>query len=494
MASVLHRFTVDDAELARRVGAGDDAAFALLDARHRSALTHYAGSLLRRSEHDAQDIVQDVLIRAHTALRAGDAPDELRPWLYRLTRNRAIDEVRRKRWGDEALLSDTTFSGDERQDPETVLRHKETMRRLVEDLAGLPLTQRTALLARELDDQSAEQVAAQLGVSVMAAHRLTARARENLIKSRDARDAACPDVRVTLLDAHERGVRTSEHAVRHVKGCQACHAYQRDFRRLSKQLHALNPAFGLPLLAGLAKLAGGGGAKAAAGAAAVVAVAATGGIVVLKSEVHSPGDPAPFRLMSIRDSKGRPVTRGTPVPEGFTIVTARIRLPAGPSTLPKNPRGPLPSITLPCPKGMKIASMQLPDRELSPAVRALGYSEESIPGYSTSGVIQIGHRGLDRPLVFTVGLDCRRPGAYGSIFAVTPGFRAALERGERRLGRICTNSRGVHVRDSPGGHTLGYPNRGAPVAILRRNSSRTWTRIHTDTSDVGWVRTSEVCP
>ena len=66
--ALLHRRS-DDAELVRRVGAGDATAFATLDARHRGALTRYAGSLLRRSEHDAQDVVQDVLIRAHAVPR-----------------------------------------------------------------------------------------------------------------------------------------------------------------------------------------------------------------------------------------------------------------------------------------------------------------------------------------------------------------------------------------------------------------------------------------
>src|SRR5919107_4697016 len=164
MASLLQRSRPDDAELTRRVAAGDGAAFATLDDRHRRALTRYARSLLRRSEHDAEDIVQDVLIRAHDALRAGAGPDELRPWLYRLTRNRVIDEVRRARWGDEALDDEAAALGDEREDPEAVLRRRESIRRLVEDLADLPVRQRTALLARELDDQTPEQVAAQLGV------------------------------------------------------------------------------------------------------------------------------------------------------------------------------------------------------------------------------------------------------------------------------------------------------------------------------------------
>ena len=106
-----HTAVVSDAELAQRLAAGDDRAFADLDARHRAALTRYAGRLLRRSEHDAEDVVQDVLIRAHDVLRRGDGPDELRPWLYRLTRNRAIDELRRARWGVESLRDDDRACG-----------------------------------------------------------------------------------------------------------------------------------------------------------------------------------------------------------------------------------------------------------------------------------------------------------------------------------------------------------------------------------------------
>ena len=107
MVALLRRPDNEDSELARRVGNGDAEAFASLDARYRSTLIRYASTLLRRSEHDAEDVVQDVLIRAHDTLRRGDRPDELRPWLYRLTRNRAIDEVRRKRWATKASTPTT---------------------------------------------------------------------------------------------------------------------------------------------------------------------------------------------------------------------------------------------------------------------------------------------------------------------------------------------------------------------------------------------------
>ena len=219
-----------DHNLADRVAGGDRDAFTMLDDRYRRPLARYASSILRRSEHDAEDIVQDVLVCAHQALLAGDIPQELRTWLYRLTRNRAIDELRRKRWNERRLDDDHRLVANPHTDPAGALLRKETIRRLVADIADLPARQRTALLARELDGLSVDEVAAQLGVSVMAAQKLAMRARVNLVKTRDARDSDCDDIRVALLEARERGVRPPEHELRHVRCCLPCHAYQRDIR------------------------------------------------------------------------------------------------------------------------------------------------------------------------------------------------------------------------------------------------------------------------
>lgn len=349
MAPTLRRQRSDDAALARRIAAGDESAFAALDERHRRPLARYARTLLR-SEHDAEDVVQDVLIRAHAALRAGDGPQELRPWLYRVTRNRAIDHVRRARCGDTALEDEAAAIADRRADPEAVLRRRESVRQLVDDLADLPLRQRTALLARELDGETPEDVAASLGVSVAAAQMLATRARENLVKTREARDADCLDVRSELALAHERGVRASEHALRHVKGCDQCRAYQRDLKRLSVALRSLTPPIGLPLIGALAKVFGAGGSKAAAGAAAAAVLAATGGVVVLASGVFSSGEPAPFELKGSRALVGRAVTTGARIPSGTAVVTARLRVSAG-APGPGERR----SITLACPSGMRVA-------------------------------------------------------------------------------------------------------------------------------------------
>jgi len=470
MAPVLERLRDDDAELARRVAAGDAAAFATLDGRHRAALVRYAGSLIRRSEHDAEDIVQDVLIALHGALRGDDPPDDLRPWLYRVTRNRAIDAVRRKRWGDVAL--DVEFAaGDGREEPEAVLRRKESVRQLVSDLADLPVRQRQALLGRELDGLGPEQIATQLGVSVAAAQKLSMRARENLIKTRDARDADCDGVRTSLLVAHERGVRPTEHGRRHVKGCDACRAYQRDMRRLSRQLQALNPTFGLPLLAAIAKLAGSGGAKIALGAGAALVIATTGGVIVTTAEEHGTGDRAPFRFSAIKI--------GGSIPEGVALVTVRAQMPAG-----APPAGQRRSVTLTCPKGMKFAN-PAPNTEQRDDVR-WNVSEDAIHGVSTRARIDFADDVLPRARAVDVGIECRKPAANGSIVR-----DQRLPKPGERAGRMC--ARREYLRRTAGGRVAGTATQGQPLSIQRHSASGRWTRVVLDNGFAGWVRTKTLC-
>ncbi|HEY5196963.1 MAG TPA: sigma-70 family RNA polymerase sigma factor [Solirubrobacteraceae bacterium] len=470
----------DDADLARLAATGDEQAFARIDERHRKALRRYADSLLRRSTHDAEDVVQDVLIRAHAALRAGDVPDDLRPWLYRLTRNRAIDEVRRARWGEQALEDDAYPADGDRSDPEAVVRRRETVRRLVEDLAGLPVGQRTALLSRELDGRSPQEVAGQLGVSVAAAQMLATRARQNLIRTREARDADCAEVRVSLLDSRERGVRASEHAVRHVKGCDGCADYQRDMRRLSKQLRALNPLPSIPLLAGVAKVVGGGLGKAALGLAAALVLAVTGGIAVLATHTFRAGDPAPFLIKGFGGPDGHLVAEGEPLPDGTVLVTTLVRLPPG-SLHPTTPR----SVTLPCPAGMKLAGFQSPDERLP--VEWVGLWKHSLIGYSKSGRIDFGHQTVARSARMTVGILCRRPGPYGTMLV-----KPRLPHKGEQPAHVCVDS--AYLYQTPDRTFMGTVDRAEPVSIERRSPSGTWARVIADDEASGWLRVSQLCP
>lgn len=177
------------------------------------------------------------------------------------------------------------------------------------------------------------------------------------------------------------------------------------------------------------------------------------------------------------------------MPEGLTVVTARVRLPAGPRTRP-GPRGESPSITLPCPAGMRFAGLQLPPEGTIPI--AFNIPADTIPGSSTGAQIQIAHGGLHRPLVATVGINCRRPDANGSI-ATEP---RPLRSGER-IGHVCRVRSGVVLlRKAPNGRARDYINLGAPVAIQKANASGAWTRVVPDDKHAvpGWIKTSALCP
>ena len=84
-----------DEALAERVQCGDALAYEALVERYHRPIYHFAYRLLGRAE-DAEDATQDVFIQAYAALpRARDVP--LRPWIYRIARNRCLDLLKRQR-------------------------------------------------------------------------------------------------------------------------------------------------------------------------------------------------------------------------------------------------------------------------------------------------------------------------------------------------------------------------------------------------------------
>ena len=68
---------------------------AIIHDRYRQRLFAYARQMLGGSRSDAEDVLQDVFLRAYHALRADGRPISLRAWLYRVAHNRCIDQLRR---------------------------------------------------------------------------------------------------------------------------------------------------------------------------------------------------------------------------------------------------------------------------------------------------------------------------------------------------------------------------------------------------------------
>jgi RNA polymerase sigma factor (sigma-70 family) len=171
--------TLSDDQLVSRFRAGNDAAFSEIHRRYRTALTAFARRMLNGSGHEADDIVQDAFIRAYRGLLVTDRPMVLRPWLYMIVRNRALDELRTPRRGgcydDEVVLTAVPDA-----DPAHCVAEREEMRELVAEIGRLPERQRMALVMREFDGRSHAETAHALHTTVPATKSLLIRARSNL--------------------------------------------------------------------------------------------------------------------------------------------------------------------------------------------------------------------------------------------------------------------------------------------------------------------------
>ena len=128
------------------------------------------------SAERAEDVIQQAFLRALRAMRADERPLDLRPWLYTIAHNAALNALR-----DRTVPSDTLeeeIDGVER--PEQAFERREGLREVVAAVGALPERQRDALVLRELEGRSYEEIAVKLGVSDGAVRQLLNRARNPL--------------------------------------------------------------------------------------------------------------------------------------------------------------------------------------------------------------------------------------------------------------------------------------------------------------------------
>src|SRR6202011_2707355 len=120
-----------------------------------------------------------------------------------------------------------------------VLR-RESFRELIGDVHQLPETQRTALLLREIDALSYDQIAHAMETTVPSVKSLLVRARISLAEAAEARKLSCEEVRLELGEVAEGLVSLSAAGRRHVRDCDRCRAFK---RQLKQNNHALASTF-----------------------------------------------------------------------------------------------------------------------------------------------------------------------------------------------------------------------------------------------------------
>src|SRR3712207_6523385 len=198
------------------------------------------------SQEDAEDVLQEVFAAAFNAMLADDRPINVRPWLYRIARNRSLNHLRRiQPVGVDSM--DTHFAEHGLSTAEKAHR-REDFRLLISDVQELPEAQRTALLLREIDALSYEQIAEAMDNTVPSVKSLLVRARVGLAEAAEARLLDCDLVRFELGEVAEGLKRISPPVRRHVRTCEDCAKFRRQLADTNRQLAALLPVGPLLIL------------------------------------------------------------------------------------------------------------------------------------------------------------------------------------------------------------------------------------------------------
>jgi len=282
---------LSDVQLTRRAAGGDERAFAAIFDRYHQRLYRYCLAIVGEAQ-DAQDALQNTMVRVLRALPGEERKLELKPWLYRIAHNESIELLRRRR-------ETRPLEGMELASPGSSLAEdamtRDRLRRLISDLDQLPERQRGALVMRELAGLDFAEIGAALGTSASVVRQTLYEARLGLRQMDEGRAMSCAAVTKVLSDGDGRVARRREIRA-HLRTCPSCRSFREEIGGRERDLAALAPlpavaASGIlhGLLGGhgtggssLAGALGGGAAKtlgtsaALKGAATVAVVAAIG--------------------------------------------------------------------------------------------------------------------------------------------------------------------------------------------------------------------------
>jgi RNA polymerase sigma factor (sigma-70 family) len=301
---------LSDEILGSRLASGEAAAFDELYRRYAHRLAAY-GSHLLGDAAAGDDVAQAAMLKAYGALRDGRVPDKLKPWLYRIAHNAAIDLVARRR----ELSTDTL--------PEQASGEREPFAgALVEALATLPDRQRRVYVLREVHGLRIDETAAELGLSAAQVEQSLFAARNRLAEQLVFGDRLnCVTVQRLAagpLDGPERRALKT-----HLRACREC---RQTMGLRGRALSVLPSGAGLEWLRGLgAGLLGGAPAAAKVGAIFATATLVGGGTAAVERTNHRPVGHAVLHV--VRAATVMPHARAAP-PAEVAVQVAVVSAPA----------------------------------------------------------------------------------------------------------------------------------------------------------------------
>jgi RNA polymerase sigma factor (sigma-70 family) len=231
MAAAAASTEAREEELVAGAQAGNPAAFEALFRRYRDRIAGYVRSSVR-DEGRTEDLVQEIFFSAHSSLSTLEHPGAFRSWLYQIARNACLDEARRRSRQDDLILGWEEFPPpDERivihnHSADRMLNQKEELANLTQALDGLPHSQHEALVLRELEGMSYDEIGRRMRLSRNAVESVLFRARRGLKGeySEIQTGRRCRRMQVLMAEIVEGmgDLRERRKLLRHMRDCAPC--------------------------------------------------------------------------------------------------------------------------------------------------------------------------------------------------------------------------------------------------------------------------------
>ena len=184
-----------DGEIVTRAQHGDNAAFDELVVRHEGKLRSVA-LRLTGSMSDAEDVVQQSLMKAFEKIRNFRGDSQFSTWVTRIVLNESLMFLRRRRreavsrfplHNEEGELMPDAELADTLPDPEARVAQQESAEVLRHTIQGLPRAWSTVIVLHDMEGKTIEETANRLGISVAAAKSRRLRARLELRRRIESR-------------------------------------------------------------------------------------------------------------------------------------------------------------------------------------------------------------------------------------------------------------------------------------------------------------------
>ena len=174
----------EEASWVARAKAGDQAAFGELFARYERRIYAFVYRMMGNPD-DAFDLTQETFLKAYRALDKTDAELNVNAWLHRIASNACMDVLRRRqrlRWLPWEGAKHDRASSQREDDPEDTLLGDETQRSVARVLQAMSTRNRQAMILREYEGLSCEDIGEIMGVSRFAVKSILFRGREEFRK------------------------------------------------------------------------------------------------------------------------------------------------------------------------------------------------------------------------------------------------------------------------------------------------------------------------